>query len=396
MMRNVNTRHTGVTVLPNMKRYFVFQSLVLIPLFAISCFPADSLRESEEMPDPFIQAEKLGKGINLGNALEAPVEGQWGMTLQESYFQIIKQGGFDTVRVPVRWSSHVSDESPYAIDEAFAERIDWVLDQAQSQGLNVVINVHHYDELFESPDAHKDRFIGIWKQIAGRYKDRPLSLYFEPLNEPHGNLTWSAWNDLLADTIAEIRKIDARRTLIIGTAEWGGIRGLSSLSVPEEEKNAIVTFHYYDPYLFTHQGAEWGGPEVGTVGVTWPGPPSSQIKPSEAAVSVPWAKRWFEEYNSLPPEKNPAGAEQVIRDFEKASAWAREHNRPLWLGEFGAYSKADMESRVKWTQFVRSVAEKRNISWAYWEFGAGFGVYDRQLGSWRSELHKALMGDETK
>ncbi|WP_199613650.1 glycoside hydrolase family 5 protein [Paenibacillus alkalitolerans] len=347
------------------------------------------------MPDPFLQADKLGKGINLGNALEAPVEGQWGVTLQESYFKIIKEGGFDTVRVPIKWSSHAATEPPYTIEEAFAERIDWVIDQAQSQGLNVVINVHHYDELFDSPEAHKDRFIGIWRQIAGRYKDRPLSLYFEPLNEPHGNLSWRAWNDLLADTIAEIRMTDTRRTLIIGTSDWGGIRGLTSLSVPEEEKNAIVTFHYYDPYLYTHQGAEWGGPEVGTTGVTWPGPPDSQVTPADAAIKIDWVKRWFEDYHSLSPDKNPAGPEQVVRDFDKAAAWAKENDRPLWLGEFGAYSKSDMASRVKWTEFVRSEAEKRNIPWAYWEFAAGFGVYDRQLGNWRTELHKALIGGVT-
>lgn len=343
------------------------------------------------MPDAFVQAEKLGKGVNLGNALEAPVEGQWGV--QESYFQIIKDGGFGTIRVPIKWSAHASNEPPYTIDETFADRVDWVLDQAQSHGLNAVINMHHYDEIFEAPDEHRERFLSIWKQLAQRYKDRPLSVYFEPLNEPHGNLTASTWNDLLAETVKEIRSIDEQHTLVIGTSEWGGIGGLIRLQVPEEEKNAIVTFHYYEPFLFTHQGAEWGGPETSTIGVTWPGPPASEVEPVEAAKKTAWVKRWFEAYNTEPPEKNPASREQVMQDLDKAAAWAKENNRPLWLGEFGAYSKTVMASRIRWTEFVRGEAEKRNISWAYWEFGAGFGVYDRERGQWNSGLHKALIGE---
>jgi endoglucanase len=63
------------------------------------------------------------------------------------------------------------------------------------------------------------------------------------------------------------------------------------------------------------------------------------------------------------------------------------------MGEFGAYGKADMQSRVSWTTFMREEAEKRGISWSYWEFGAGFGVYDRGAGAWNEELLWALIPD---
>jgi endoglucanase len=366
--------------------------LLMLMLTLVSCNFNTARPEDEKIPDPFAQAERLGKGVNLGNALEAPTEGEWGLTLHEAYFQIIAEGGFDTIRVPIKWSAHASTEPPYAIDETFAERVDWVLDQAQTQGLNAVINIHHYDEIFDAPNEHKDRFLAIWKQLAERYKDRPLSVYFEPLNEPHGNLTASAWNDLLTETIKEIRSIDKRHTFIIGTSEWGGIGGLSSLQVPEEETNAIVTFHYYEPFLFTHQGAEWGGPETSTVGLTWPGPPASKIEPVEAAKDVAWVRGWFREYNKPASEYNPASREMVMKDLDRAAAWGKEHHRPLWLGEFGAYSKADMDSRIRWTEFVRSESEKRGITWAYWEFASGFGVYDRQFSRWNSGLLKALVG----
>lgn len=364
----------------------------MLPLLLASCTSSTPPIADDEAPDPFHQAQRLGKGVNLGNALEAPNEGEWGLTLEEAYFGLIADGGFDTVRVPIKWSAHTAAEPPYTIDETFAKRVDWVLDQAESRGLNAVINMHHYDEIFEAPDDHRARFLRIWEQLAERYKDRPLSVYFEPLNEPHGKLDASAWNGLLAEAIRTIRGIDERHTLIIGTSEWGGIKGLDALNVPEEEQNAIVTFHYYEPFLFTHQGAEWGGPETSTTGLTWPGPPASEVQAADAADQVLWVHRWFEDYNTQPPEYNPASREQVIRDLDQAAAWGKENNRPLWLGEFGAYSKADMESRVRWTDFIRSEAENRSIAWAYWEFGSGFGVYNRERAQWNDALHQALIG----
>jgi endoglucanase len=146
--------------------------------------------------------------------------------------------------------------------------------------------------------------------------------------------------------------------------------------------------------LFTHQGAEWMNDEYGTLGVVWPGPPETELTPSAAARGVGWTRQWFREYNEQPTERNPAGPRPVQREFERAVAYAEKLGCPLWLGEFGAYGKADMASRVRWTAFVRQEAEKRGIPWAYWEFGAGFGVYDRDAGAWREELLRALIPEE--
>jgi endoglucanase len=77
--------------------------------------------------------------------------------------------------------------------------------------------------------------------------------------------------------------------------------------------------------------------------------------------------------------------------LEYAAAWGKANNRPIFMGEFGAYSKADQASRVRWTSFMRSESEKRNFSWAYWEFGAGFGAYDRTTKAWRQDLLGALV-----
>src|SRR5207249_4998810 len=114
--------------------------------------------------------KKLGRGINLGNALEAPKEGEWGVKLEAEYFQTIKKAGFETVRLPVRWSAHAQAEAPYTIDPKFAGRVDWAIDQALANKLNIIVNVHHYGEVDADPDRHLPRLAGLWEQIAARCK----------------------------------------------------------------------------------------------------------------------------------------------------------------------------------------------------------------------------------
>ncbi|WP_218163140.1 glycoside hydrolase family 5 protein [Paenibacillus sp. BC26] len=349
-------------------------------------------RDPQSAPlDVFQQAEQLGRGVNLGNALEAPIEGQWGVILQESYFQTIKDAGFETVRVPIKWSAHADAIAPYAIDAKFFERIDWVIDQALKQGLNVVLDMHNFDEIYQNPDEQEARFLALWKQISARYKELPGNVYFEMLNEPNSSLTWSKWNRMLKKALDTIRSEDQWHSVIIGPVSWSNYAELVSLDIPANEHNVIVTFHYYDPFPFTHQGAEWVGPEIGTLGVIWPGPPAQKVEPSTAAKQVSWVDDWFQAYNSNPVETNPAGPNSIVEAFDKVNDWAKENHRPIYLGEFGAYSKADMASRARWTTFVREEAEKRGFNWAYWEFSSGFGVYDPTANQYRKELLEALI-----
>ncbi len=349
-------------------------------------------RDPQSAPlDVVQQAKQLGRGINLGNALEAPIEGQWGVVLLESDFKTIQDAGFETVRVPIKWSAHADAKAPYAIDAKFFERIDWVVDQALKQGLNVVLDMHNYDEIYLNPVEQEARFLELWKQISARYKELPGNVYFELLNEPNGSLTWSKWNRMLKKALDTIRSEDQWHTVIIGSVNWSNYADLVSLDIPDNEQNVIVTFHYYDPFPFTHQGAEWAGPEIGTIGVVWPGPPAQKVEPIAVARQVKWVDDWFRDYNTKPEETNPAGPNSIVEAFDKVDNWAKEHHRPIWLGEFGAYSKADMLSRARWTAFVRKEAEKRGFGWAYWEFCSGFGVYDPVANQYRKELLEALI-----
>jgi endoglucanase len=340
---------------------------------------------------PFEQVRRLGRGINLGNALEATHEGDWGVVLKEEYFRIIREGGFDTVRLPIKWSSHASVEAPYTIDPSFLKRVDWAINQALSQQLNVVVNIHHYEELCHDPEEHTDRFLALWRQLAQHYVELPDTVYLELLNEPTGNLTADKWNTLLARAVREIRSIDPRHTLIVGGVNYNHIDALAGLVLPVEERNLIGTFHLYEPILFTHQAAEWMPPDHGTTGVVWPGPPLSPITPIAEAEASERVRSWLKAYNEQPQATNPGGPAPLLELLNTAEAWSRKHDRPLWVGEFGAIRKADLQSRSNWTVFLRSEFEKRGFTWAHWDFLADFPVMDKATNTWIEPILEALM-----
>src|SRR5262249_49734252 len=167
---------------------------IVVRVLMLLCFLSASTAHAEDI---HAINKRLGRGINMGNALEAPREGAWGVTLKADYFKAIHEAGFDTVRLPVKWSAHAGKDDPYTLDDKFAQRIDWAIDQALDNKLNIIVNVHHYDEMGVDPDAHLPRLRAIWEQIANRCKHRPARVVFELLNEPRDKLTPEKWNEII-------------------------------------------------------------------------------------------------------------------------------------------------------------------------------------------------------
>lgn len=110
----------------------------LLALILLGCSQSATLAS-----DVFEANRLLGPGINFGNALEAPKEGDWGMVLEPEFFDLVKQAGFNHIRLPVSWTYHAEKIPPYAIDPKFFARVDWALEQATQRGLRIVLNVHH-------------------------------------------------------------------------------------------------------------------------------------------------------------------------------------------------------------------------------------------------------------
>ena len=327
----------------------------------------------------------LGRGINMGNFFDSPnFEGEWNgnRQIQASDFENIHEAGFASVRIPVRWSAHAQEDAPYTIDDAFLDRVQQVVDEAIQQELRVIINTHHYNELFYNHaelDHHMLRLQGIWDQLAARF---PLEAYpqdtlvFEFLNEPHEAVGASEWNTLIDELVTQLWQDNAatqnnawgQRKVMIGTANWGGPFALPELRLPEacNAGNTIITVHFYEPFRFTHQGAEWVEGASSWIGTRWSG--------------------------------NEAEQQTLFNYLDAVSAWNAEAGRgfEVNIGEFGVYSQhSEPEDQRAWTAFIAREAEKRNFSWHYWEYSSGFGAYDPDAGQWRSALLEGLIPTAT-
>ncbi len=312
-------------------------------------------------------AAALGRGVNFGNMLEAPVEGWWGLKVTPELIDSAAAVGFKSVRLPVRWSNHAEVIRPFTIDRAFLIHVDSIVDRLLGKGFYVVLNMHHYRQLDGDPAEEgeavvwdslvDERFVRMWVQIAEQFRNKSDHLVFELYNEPHGRLTEGAWNILAARTLGAVRRSNPTRVVVIGPISWNSADALQWLRLPNDP-NLIVTVHNYAPFAFTHQGASWAGSPP--TGVTC---------------------------------CNAAQTAELTAPLETAHQWSVAHNYPVFLGEFGAYEAGAMDSRARYTRLERDAAEARGITWTYWEFAAGFGVYDPQAHAFRPALRDALLGN---
>ena len=302
-------------------------ALLLVIIWSSCAFCAEA---GANLNDPCVVNKLIGRGVNIGNSLESPKEGDWDVTLQEEYFQLIKDAGFNSIRLPVRWDSHAMEKAPYTIDPNFFARVDWAIKNAMSRNLVITINMHNYYDFFKDPNGHKERFLAIWQQIAERYKDYPNMLLFEAINEPQDNLqSVAAWNAMLKEWLPVVRKSNPNRILVIGSANFNSFYEVKALDVPKDDRKIIVTFHYYMPNKFTHQGAPWTPDSNRYLGMKW----------------------------GTDQEKRA-----IARDFKVVAKWGQENGRPIYLGEFGVYYKADPNSRFQWTKAVADTAAECGFS----------------------------------
>ena len=324
-------------------------------------------RRENRMPDEFIVENRnrsIGTGINLGNALEAPHEGEWGLTIDERYIDSIREAGFNSVRIPICWSCHTNSEYPYEIDKTFLTRIDQVVGWCNDRDLVAIITIHHFNELYDYPDnsTYRNMFFSIWQQLSEHYKKTDCEkLIFEPLNEPHNNLTSDKWNKLIPEILQVIRSVDSNRTLILDVPDYGYHHSITKLSIPADEKNIIVSVRYYLPYEFTHQGAHWAQGSDKWLGTAWTGTTS---------------------------QKNT-----VITDMDFIKTWAEENHRPVTIGEWGSIIYCDSTSRLVWTEFVRRQIEEQGFSSTYFDFGVLFRAYDLENDHWLNGFKEALLVD---
>jgi endoglucanase len=333
-----------------MKRFIFFFALFLAS-FSMNSL---SLAQTVSAQD---QCLKLGRGVNILGYDKAFWQDYEKGRFKESYFKMIKDAGFSTVRINLNPFTQMDSQNK--INPGWLETLDWVVTKGLDANLMIILDLHEYTTMADNPEAKKEMFLSFWKQIAPRYKDKSANVVFELLNEPNQKLTVEMWNSFLAEAVKIIRESNPERTLIIGPGNWNGIESLNALKLPGNDRNIIVTVHFYHPMRFTHQGAAWAGEYKNLSGIKW---------------------------TATPDEK-----EEIKSKLKVASDWSLKNDRPIFLGEFGAYDKGDMDSRARYTAFVARTAEKLGFSWAYWQFDSDFIAYNIDKECWVEPILDALM-----
>jgi hypothetical protein len=294
--------------------------------------------------------KSMGRGINMGNTLDPPNEGDWGNPLVvEANFDDYKNAGFTCVRIPVTWDKHTSGTSPYTINAAWLDRVEQIIDWGLSKKLIIIINAHHDGWIKENyTDANKARFDSIWSQIATRFKDKSDSLLFEIINEPYP-LSLENVNDLNARTLSTIRKTNPTRIVLFSGHMWSNSSELIQAAIPADDY-LIGYYHSYDPYPFGLEGP-------GTYG-------------SDADIAATVAK------------------------FEEVSEWGTAHTIPVVLSEFGYIKDCSYNSRMCAYATVTEKALLYNVAFNAWDDGGDFKFYNRNEHTW-NEIKDILINTYT-
>lgn len=329
----------------------------------------------------FQRAEHLRKGINL-SAWYAQTR-DFTPQRMDSYttpadFQIIKGLGFDHVRLSIDPEPLIADPQLGSLKIEPMARLDKTVKQLTDAGLNVVLDIHPEESwkghLTQGDDA-VERFCAFWTTFAGHFAALdPEKVFFEVMNEPTLADLYR-WQGIQARTIARIRAVAPRHTLIATASMYSGIDNLLAME-PVRDENVIYTFHDYNPMWFTHQGATWGSQGwVFVRGVPYPSTPENV----QAILGQQQDEReriWLQRYGWERWDAARVGAE-VATMYE----WAQRRGVPLYCGEFGVYKQyADAKARAMWISDMRSALEAKHIGWAMWDYQGGFGIVTKGSG----------------
>ena len=356
----------------------------------------DNLREMKPIAGrstaAHLAARQFRRGANLGNGLESPPGQDWGGHYSPDDLRIMRAEGFDHVRIPVGWHHYTGPGPDFRIRPEIFARADELVNAGLHEDLGVMINIHHFDDFTSDPKGQTARFLAIWRQVAEHYAKAPAGLAFELLNEPKDAATTEVINPIFAEAIRQIREISPKRTIFVGPGRWNSIGELPKLLLPDDDHNLIVTVHNYDPFYFTHQGANWAGPDTKITGILFPGPPSKPLVPDPKLKVNSWVLNWVKRYNTEPTATNPSSPLAFQGSIDQAREWSEYYGRPIHIGEFGCFTTADPVSRANYYRSVRELAEKAGIGWAIWDWKAGFHYWNAKTGKPEPGMHEALFG----
>jgi hypothetical protein len=258
-------------------------------------------------------------------------------------------------------------------------KIDVALAQLFRHNIAVIWDLHDNGQLnLDQANQDHSSLERFWSAIAEHYKGSHYSdLVFEVVNEPVFQQNPNDWYTLQSKVVQEIRKRDSNRTIMVSPTYWSSIDTLQKMSVLPD-KNLIYTFHCYDPFFFTHQGAEWMDEYPKNLN-SLPFPSSPEAVEKILSKNDSKYRGALEEYG-----RHRYDAAYILSRLKTAADWGNAHHVPVLLGEFGAYPKVSPpDSRSRWFEGMRSAISNLKLPNAIWGYdeGLGLGRTLRQDGS---------------
>ncbi len=352
--------------------------LILIILFFELCFQiayadvSDSAVQVNKSETPYFD---IRTGVNISHWLsQSEKRGEERRTLiTRKDFQKIAELGFDHIRLPMD-EVQLTNEDGSRQDETFTlmhKAINWSLEFNLKVIVDLhIIRSHHFNDdnndIWTNPEALQE-LLDLWGLLSSELTQYPTDkLAYEVLNEAVAD-DHEDWNRVSGMLIADIRKREPSRFIVLGSNRWQGPETFPMLAIPENDPYIILSFHFYSPHALTHYKAWWMDIEEYQGPVSYPGitvPLSEYSKLSEKAKkAMSWASGDYDK-------------EKLESKIMPAIRVAQEAGLQLYCGEYGVYPLAPEADSLRWYADLISVFIKHDIAHTHWAYKGDFPVLD--------------------
>ena len=311
----------------------------------------------------------FSRGVNLTGWFQADGPGQIQFTKFTKQDIInIKSLGCDVIRLPVNMHGMTSGSPSYILDPMYFSFLDSVVNWCEQLHIYVILDNHSFDPNVNTTTSIETILTKVWSQTATHFKDRSDYLLYEILNEPHG-ISTETWGAIQGRVINSIRVKDSRHTIVIGGSGYNTYTELRNLPV-YTDANLLYTFHFYDPFLFTHQGATWVSPSMEPLsGVPFPYD-AANMPACPSSLRGSWIESGLNNY------QNEGTVDHVKQLIDNAIEFRNNRQVNIFCGEFGVYiPNSDPVDRAYWYNIVKQYLEDNNIPWTTWDYKGGFGLF---------------------
>jgi endoglucanase len=330
------------------------------------------------------RATHLRRGINLskwfagGSDVSAYTQQHFETAITPQDIALIRAMGFDYVRLSVDPRPMFREKQSDQIASDYLTQLDAAVKMLLDQGVAVDIDIFadpDFKQRLATDDEFVEEFADFWRALARHWAALdPDRVFFEILNEPGGKDRYR-WYGVEAKLATAIREGAPGHTIVATGAHWSDDDDLVFLE-PLRDPNVLYAFHFYEPHVFTHQGATWSTNYWHSLkGVPYPSSPDN-IQTVMGQVPDPVHRLALERYGM-----DHWDAARIDGEISQVAAWASHWDVPVICNEFGVYRKnADPGDRAAWLSDVRSSLENHGIGWAMWDYDGGFDVVNKQDG----------------